>query len=272
MATQSTQWQVAGSAPENYERYLVPAIFGPWAVDLLTLAAPQPSERVLDLACGTGVIARLAAERVGTAGAVVGLDLNPGMIELARSLPTPTGAAIEWQVGSALELPFANATFDLLLCQQGLQFFPDRPAALRETRRVLRSGGRLALSVWRSIEHSPGFTALAQALMQNVGAEAAGIMRSPFSLGNTGEPGTLLAEAGFRDVTAQTAAKVLHFPSVAAFVQQYVAGSPLAGPLGQISEETRVALIRDVALALEPNLQANGLRFPIEAQLVQAYV
>jgi ubiquinone/menaquinone biosynthesis C-methylase UbiE len=272
MATQSTQWQVAGSAPENYERYLVPAIFGPWAVDLLALAAPRSGERILDLACGTGVVARMAAERVGTAGAVVGLDLNPGMIELARSLPTPNGAGLEWQVGSAVELPLANASFDLVLCQQGLQFFPDRPTALGETRRVLRSGGRFALSVWRSIEHSPGFAALADALLQNVGAEAAGIMRAPFSLGNNGEPSTLLLEAGFRDVSAQNAAKVLHFPSVAAFVQQYVAGSPLAGPLGQVTEETRFALIRDMALALEPNLQADGLGFPIQSQLVQAYV
>jgi SAM-dependent methyltransferase len=269
---QSTQWQVAGSAPENYERYLVPAIFGPWAADLLALAAPQPGERVLDLACGTGVVARLAAERVGTAGVVVGLDLNPGMLELARSLPTPKGAGIEWQVGSAVELPFANASFDLVVCQQGLQFFPDRPAALREARRVLRSGGRLALSVWRSIERSPGFAVLEEALSQNVGAEAAGIMRAPFSLGNDGEPGTLLMEASFRDVSTQNVDKVLRFPSVAAFVQQYVAGSPLAGPIGKVSEESRLALIRHVALALEPKSQANGLRFSIEAQLVQAYV
>src|SRR5438105_15897251 len=130
MAAQSTQWQVAGSAPENYERYLVPAIFGPWAADLLALAAPQPGERIMDLACGTGVVARLTAERVGTAGVIVGLDLNPGMIELARSLPALNGAAVDWRVGSALELPFAHATFDVVLCQQGLQFFPDRSAAL----------------------------------------------------------------------------------------------------------------------------------------------
>src|SRR5262249_13923549 len=152
----------------NYERYLVPAIFGPWAADLLALAAPQPGERVLDLACGTGAVARLTAERVGTAGAVIGLDLNPGMTELARSLPAPRGAAVEWRVGTALELPFTNATFDLALCQQGLQFFSDRAAALGETRRVLRSGGRLALSVWRSIDRSPGFAALAEALAEHV--------------------------------------------------------------------------------------------------------
>jgi ubiquinone/menaquinone biosynthesis C-methylase UbiE len=145
-----------GSAPEVYERHLVPAIFGPWAEDLLAFALPKPAERVLDLACGTGVVARLAAQRVGPSGSIVGIDLNPGMLAVARSVTAPHGAQIEWRESNVNALPFHDATFDVALCQQGLQFFPDRSAALREVRRVLVPRGRIALSVWRSRQYSPG--------------------------------------------------------------------------------------------------------------------
>ena len=129
---QQTQWQVAGSAPENYERYLVPAIFGPFATDLVELSAIQPGERVLDVACGPGVVARLAAEVVGATGRVVGVDLNAGMLAVARTLPLARGAPVEWREDDAAALQLPDGGFDVVLCQQGLQVFPDRPAALRE--------------------------------------------------------------------------------------------------------------------------------------------
>ena len=128
-------WQLDGSAPELYERYLVPAITRIWASDLIDRAGPKPGKSLLDVACGTGVVARLAAERMRT-GRVVGLDLNEGMLAVARSVPI-TGAPIEWREGSALSLPFENRSFDLVLCQLGVQFFPDRSLALREMKRVL---------------------------------------------------------------------------------------------------------------------------------------
>jgi SAM-dependent methyltransferase len=130
--SQQMDWTgYGGSAAEIYKRHMVPAIFGPWAEDLVACAAPQPGERVLDVACGTGVVARLVAQRVGPAGQVVGLDLNPGMLTVARALPPSQGAMIAWREGNASAIPLADAAFDLVLCQQGLQFFPDRPAALR---------------------------------------------------------------------------------------------------------------------------------------------
>ena len=110
-----------------------------------------PGERVLDVACGTGIVARLAAGRMGSGG-VVGLDINPGMLAVARSLPPGPGPAIEWHEGSVLDMPFPEGSFDICLCQLGLQFFPDRAAALREMRRVLRTGGRLALSVFSALK------------------------------------------------------------------------------------------------------------------------
>jgi ubiquinone/menaquinone biosynthesis C-methylase UbiE len=142
------QWQVVGNAAETYERALVPAVFAAWAPFVVALAGPRPGERVLDVACGTGVVARLAAQRVGRAGKVVGLDLNPGMLAVAASAtanePT-TSASLTWQEASATKMPFPDAAFDIVYCQLGLQFFPDRPAALHEMYRVLAPGGRLGL-------------------------------------------------------------------------------------------------------------------------------
>ena len=132
--TQQGQWQVAGSAPEVYERELVPAVFGVWAPILVELAQPRPGERVVDVACGTGIVARIAATSVGPTGAVVGVDLNPGMLSVARSV-VPTGS-IQWQEASADKLPFPDGSFNVVYCQLGLQFFADRAAALREMRRV----------------------------------------------------------------------------------------------------------------------------------------
>ena len=265
-----SQWQVAGNAPENYERYLVPSIFGPWAIDLISLAAPQPGDRVLDVACGTGVVARLCAAHVGTRGKVVGLDINPGMVATARSLPSAPGVSCAWLEGSAVAMSLPDAAFDLVVCQQGLQFFPDRPAALREMRRVLVSGGRLAVSVWRAIQHSPGFAFLAEMLEQHIGPEAATTMRAPFSLPDAEELRTLIARAGFRDVTIHSASKILRFPSPEEFIQRYVSGSPLAGPVAQASDVARSALLEDMRRGLRRYTHGDGVAFPIEAHLVAA--
>src|SRR5947208_16222203 len=165
------QWQLSSQAAELYERYVARYVLGPWAPLLVDAAHVSGGERVLDVACGTGVVARIAAERVGPSGRVIGVDLNPGMIRVARSLPAPVGAPIEWLERSAVDLLLPDASFDVVLCQQGLQFFPDKLVALREMRRVLVHGGRLALSVW----NSTGLynTAVGEALARFVGDAAA---------------------------------------------------------------------------------------------------
>jgi len=270
--SQQMDWTAyGGSAAELYERHMVPAIFGPWAEDLLALATPKPGERVLDVACGTGVVARLVAQRVGPSGTVVGFDLNPGMLTVARALPQPHGAQIEWREGNVSAIPFPDAAFDLVLCQQGLQFFPDRPAALREMRRVLVPGGRLALSVWRSMEHTPAFAALATALGRRIAPEAAAIMQGPFALGSAEDLRTLTIGAGFGDVIVQPAAKALRFPSSEEFVRLYVAATPLAGVVAKASDDTRAALVAEVSAALKSSVDHQGLAFPIEAHLALAH-
>ena len=165
------QWQVTAEAAELYERYPARYILGPWAPLLVEAVALARGERVLDVACGTGLVARIAAQRVGPAGRVVGVDLNPGMIAVARSLPAPIAAPIEWLERSALDLRLPDASFDSVLCQQGLQFFPDKLVALGQMRRVLVHSGRLALSVWIGI--GPYHGAVGEALARYVGNAAA---------------------------------------------------------------------------------------------------
>ena len=143
MTTTAPDWTPRANPAEDYERYLVPAFFHAFAGELVSLAAPWPGERVLDIACGTGALTRLLVERVGPNGHVTGLDLSAGMLAVARTLLDEPN--VDWHEGSALELPFPDGSFDLVTCQQGLQFFPDRPAGVREMRRVLKPGGRLAL-------------------------------------------------------------------------------------------------------------------------------
>ena len=159
MAQTESGWQLEASAPELYERYMVPAVARLWAADLVERAAPKSGERVLDVACGTGIVARLAAAAMGM-GHVVGLDINQGMLAVARSRSAGPGLHIEWHEASALDLPFPDTSFDLILCQLGLQFFPDQPRALHEMIRVLVPNGRLALSVFTAIERTPVTNAL----------------------------------------------------------------------------------------------------------------
>lgn len=224
------RWQMTGSGPEAYERHLVPAIFAPWATVLLDLARLQPAERVLDAACGTGVVARAAGSRVGASGTVTGVDLNPGMLDVARALAREAGQAIAWREGNLEALPFADGAFDVVLCQQGLQFCPNKAAAVSELRRVLREGGRLALSVWRDIRHFPYMVAITSALADHVGAEASQRMRAPCSFGNADALRTLMKQGGFKDVRVRIDVLPMRVGPLEAFLPAQFVASPIARP------------------------------------------
>jgi ubiquinone/menaquinone biosynthesis C-methylase UbiE len=268
------QWQLDGSAPELYQRHLVPAMTALWAADLADRAALRPGERALDVACGTGVVARVAAERLGAAGHVAALDINAGMLAVARSRPAVSGAPIEWQEGTALALPFPDAAFDVVLCQLGLQFFPDRGAALAQMRRVLAPGGRLALSVFGPIEHNPATHALADALDRHLGPGASAAKRTEHALADTGALRALVERAGFAGVAIDTASKQVRFASGADYVRIQLAATPLASVIAGVEPERReglvAALTRDVCLALAPHLGPEGLTFPQEVRTVLA--
>lgn len=258
------------SIPENifetYERSMVPAVFGPWAEWLVNDAGLKPGERVLDLACATGIVARLAAPRVGETGSVTGLDLIPGMLETARQASREIRPEISWVEGNALEMPLPDESFDVVLCQQGLQFFPEKAKALWETHRVLTPGGRLIVSVWGPIEHSPAVAALQRALEHHV-PEVGGFLPVVFSLSDPDELAGHLAAVGFEDVTVGAETGHVRFASAEEYLKTYLGSTPLGGIVAALPEERRRALAADVSDSLRDYLDEEGLRFPQESNV-----
>lgn len=254
-----------GNAPENYERHFVPAIGAPLAQDLIEIADLHPGERALDVACGTGVVTRLAAQQIGASGIIAGLDLNPGMLAVARAA-TPPGTAIQWHEASAEEMPLPDASFDVVLCQMGLQFVPDKPAALREMYRLLPLGGRLFLNVPGPMP--PLMAAMATSLASHVGAEAAGFVKQVFSLHDTAELQRLIEGAGFREVSVQADTKQLHLPAPEEFLWGYVLSTPIAGAVAKLDDERRAALERDVVEKWQEFAEDRGLA--LEVRIVVA--
>jgi ubiquinone/menaquinone biosynthesis C-methylase UbiE len=201
------------------------------------------------------VVARLASQRVGSNGTVAGLDVNPGMVEVARSV-TPADISIEWYESSAEDMPLPDEAFDVVLCQLSLQFMADKLAALREMRRVLAPGGRLILNV-------PGpaaktFVIMAKAMARHIGAEAAGFVNQVFSLHDTQAIQQLLSEAGFRDIAVQANNKLLNLPPPNEFLWQYVYSTPLAGLVAKVDEAVLAALEREV-VEKRQEFEENGV-------------
>lgn len=265
MSPQNERQAYGGLPAENYERYFVPAIGEPLAVDLVDRAALAAGERILDVACGTGVVARLAARNVGTGGTVAGLDINPGMLAVA-SAATPPGTPIEWHEASAEAMPLPDESFDAALCQMGLQFIPDKSASLGEMRRVLAPGGRLAINLVGPV---PGmFAELGGALAQHAGAEAAGFVNRVFSLHDEAEIRSLVESAGFLEVSVEADNWSLPLPAPEEFLWQYVFSTPLAAIAGQVDGESLDLLERDVVSAWQEYENDRGMM--LEVRVVTA--
>lgn len=233
----------SGSAAENYQKYFVPAIGRPSAAGLIAAAELEPGEAVLDVACGTGVVARLAHEAVGAEGRVTGLDVNPGMIAVARAA-TPGDMDIEWIVAPAENIPLPDDSFDVVLCGMGLQFFEDREAGLREMRRVLSDDGCAVLNLPGPIP--PVFEVFERGLERHLGPEAAGFAAAVFSLHDADELHDLAGRSGFGDVRVESMVGALPVGPPEEFLWQYVHSTPLAGALAAADEDRRAALEREV--------------------------
>ena len=254
------------SPAEIYEQHMVPAIFAAWVPALVELLSLQRGHHVLDVACGTGLVARHVTRQVGPEGRVVGLDVHPNMLAMARRM----APEIEWREGNAIELPFSEQEFDAVVCQQGLQFFPNKPQALREMHRVLTPEGRLALALWCTIETSPGHHALAQGLARHVSTDAATLMYNVFGLGEAETISALLEEAGFREIHIRQEERMARFPSQDDFTKVMVMGSVLGRTGVKVSDDALKALSDHVKAALQPYVHTDGLIFPMQAHLVRA--
>jgi ubiquinone/menaquinone biosynthesis C-methylase UbiE len=245
-----------GNVAENYARYFVPTIGMPFATAWLDAAGLRRGERVLDVACGTGVLTRLAAERVGGGGVVAGLDINPAMLAVARSVPS-SGAGMEWHEASAESLPIEDESFDVVLSSLGLQFVPDKASALREMRRVLVPDGRLAFATVGPTP--PLFAILERALARHVKPEVGAFVRAVFSRHEPQELEKLVTSAGFRDVEVRSKPLRLKLPGPVEFLWQYVHSTPLAAAVAEMGDAGRAALERDVVAGWRPFTKGGTL-------------
>ena len=238
------------TAAEVFERLFLPARFSRGAARVADAVRLVPGDRVLDVACGTGAVAQECARRVRPNGAVVGLDRSPDMLAVARrKLPD-----LELREGRAEALPFDDDAFDVVTCQFGLMFFDDRHQALREMRRVLKPGGRLAVAVWDRLERTPGYAALTGLVEQHLGVEAGAPIRDAFALGDVDVVRSMLTEAGFSSVEARSVDASARFPSVGVWVEAEVTGW-IGGDFG---ERAYAELLKDARRVLVAYEQPDG--------------
>ena len=256
---------------ETYESYMVPVLFGPWASRLVEFAKPQRDEQVLDIGCGTGIVARCVRTRVGQAGSVAGVDLNPNMLTVAASAAAREGLAIEWHEGRAEELPFPDGSFDLVLCQFAMMFFADRHAALGEMRRVLRSAGRASLSVWQGLDRHPFYETLDDVIKKRLGMSG---IESIFALGDATELRALLTQAGFEHVEIEAATMTARFPNPEAFLAGEIDVDTAAIPAMQhldskAREELTASIREEMEAPLREVTQDDHVVIPFHALLVR---
>lgn len=260
----ASKGQVTQSAADIYEEFFVPALFAEWASRVANAAFLKPGYRVLDVACGTGVLSREACAITGPKGAVVGLDCNDGMLAVARH----SSSDIEWRKGLAEEIPFPDKSFDATISQFGLMFFEDRSAALAEIWRVLRPGGRLAVAVWASLDQTPGYLAMTELIQRLFGARVADALRAPYCLGDPKVLLDLFQNSGISSARINTIPGSAIFPSIAEWVRMDVKGWTLA----DLIDDAQYRLLQRTAQQeLTEFVQANGtVRFSHPAHIVTA--
>jgi ubiquinone/menaquinone biosynthesis C-methylase UbiE len=257
-------FQLSTEAAEVYESTFVPALFAEWAPLLVDLAGVTPGQSVLDVACGTGIVARTAAERLGGAGRVTGVDVNEGMLAVARRVRPD----LEWRAADAAGLPFPDASFDAVLCQMALMFFPDRRRALAEMARVATSGGTVAVAVPAALEDQPAYGRFVDVVVRHAGPAARSLLGTYWACGDLEQLCALVDSAGLTVTATRTHAGTAHFPSVEAFVATEIQGSPLAD---RIPPEVQAAIRADASDALAPFTTPTGrVDAPLHGHLVAA--
>lgn len=264
----------AYKAAEMYEEVLVKGVFNYWTPLLVERAAPRPGEKVLDLACGTGVVARAMVPIVGEQGKVTGLDKSSAMLSIACRQFSEHCEAIDWWEGVAEKMPFTDSLFDLLVCQQGLQFFLDRPGAAREMRRVLRPGGRAAIAVWQDIGQHPFYKTILEAVAEAMSVPFSAVA-AIFAFGSASELAALLNSAGFTAVRVESVSREVHFSQPERFLeltfQAAAAVMPVYARLDAQTQSAAFAALKQEMLPLIAAYTRDGyLTFPMHANIALA--
>ena len=256
-------FQISAEQAEMYEHEFVPAIFAQWAGPLLDAAEVGPGQRVLDVACGTGILARTAADRVRPDGTVVGVDINPDMLAVARRVRPE----IEWRQGDAADLPFADDTFDAVLCQSALMFFPDATRALHEMGRVCRPAGVVGVQVYSSLGAQPAYGPWVDMVAGHAGPEAISLLGTYWVHGDTDVLAARFYAAGLKVVDIRHQLGTARWQSIDQMVQTEVAGTPLAD---RISDDVYARIRDESREVLGKYRTGSGVDVPIAAHIVIA--
>jgi ubiquinone/menaquinone biosynthesis C-methylase UbiE len=257
---------------DGYESYMVPTLFGPCARILIEAGDPKRGERVLDVGCGTGIVAREVASRPGAPGAVTGIDLSANMLAVARAVVAREGLMIEWREGNAEQLPFHDGAFDLVLCQFALMFVADKAAALSEMRRVVTESGRVLISVWQGLDRHPFYQTLHNVIQQRMGMSA---LQQIFALGNADDVRGLALTAGFRQVDIKPFSLTARFPNPEAFIAGEIEVDTAAIPSMQhLDSQSRQAIVtaiaRDMQSPLKELISDNRVVIPFHGLIITA--
>ena len=226
--------QVSEDAAKVYEDFYLPALFEEWCFKVINAAQIQKGYRVIDVACGTGALTITVSDHVGTDGSVVGIDINEGMLNIARS----KNANIDWRNAPAESLPFDDESFNCAVSQFGLMYFESRENALREMMRVLQPGGMLAVAVWDKLENNPGLAAEEQLWLQVIGPEWADEI--PYSLGNKDTLRHLFDRSGVTNFEISTQEGTARFPSINNWIHAGAKGWTQGDAISEEQIETQI--------------------------------
>ena len=261
-------FQLASGAAAIYEQQKVSAVFRPLAEATLDAIEVSRRDAVLDVACGTGIVARVVHERISPNVPITGVDLNQGMIEKARELTSDAGDDFRWHVANATDMPFVDGVFTVAICQQGLQFMPDEAATLREMRRVLQAKGLLVLTVWAGA--SRFFRALAQAIGNHVSQEDAELSLAPFAYGGFDGLPALLGAGGFADVRVRdlSVERLIRDPETA--IPREIMSNPVGPAVAARGEDVMTSIVDEVLAGCADMRRGTDLVAPQTARLVTA--
>ena len=262
-------YQLAGNAAEVYEEQKVPAMFGPLAEATLGRLPLTEHDSIVDVACGTGIVARTARARLGPRPRIAGVDLNEGMIGVARAAPEG-GSSCEWHVCDVGAMPFEDSVFSQVICQQGLQFFPDENAALMEMKRVLMPGGKIALTIWSG--PSVLFTALAEALARYVDNSVAARSLAPFNYGGRASLEERLLALGYSGLTKEEFAVDRTIKDPANSLVKEILGNPVGPAVSAKGEAIMQNIVDQVMGAVADYRKGADLIVPQHTHLFQAHV
>ena len=259
-------FQLSGSAAALYEEQKVPGMFAPLADTTLKVIEVVDDDAVLDVACGTGILARKVREKFGDQPRIVGVDLNEGMIAVAKGLSDPVSQSCEWIVANAEDMPFDDSMFSMVLCQQGLQFMPDKEGVLREMYRVLRPEGRIVITVWNGV--ADFLVPIVDALGRHVSNEVADKAKAPFAYdGSRLLP--IMSNVGFSDVSIENLTINRTIRATDNAIRDEIMGTAVASSVEDAGETVLQKIVQETSDSLSKFLQGSDFVIPQHTHIIQ---